>query len=106
MSNETDWHQKYLESQAEVRSLRADLATVEAQLAGDLPKASAWLQSKVWRQRAVLDTLNRRVLSQRFRLRVLAEADRDLTREEYLAAKARIEDEQQRERLLDFEPVG
>lgn len=71
----------------ELRELRAEVDALRAQLEGDLPRATSWLQWKVWRQRNALATLNRRVQSQRFVLRTLEELGRGLTREEYLAAK-------------------
>lgn len=58
-----------------------------------------WLQAKVQAQRVALDALNRRVLSQRFQLRTLNEMGRGLTREEFLAAKAEVSNEQVSDRL-------
>jgi hypothetical protein len=84
---------------AEVTALRARLVEVtaerdalRAQLEGDLPEAMRWLQRKVWRQRAALDALNRRVLAQRIVLRKLDELGRSLTTDEYRAARSRIAD--------------
>lgn len=73
----------------EIRELKSELEAYKAQLEGDIPKATAWLQWKVWRQRIALDKLNHRVVSQRFVLRTLDELGRGLSREEYLAARAR-----------------
>lgn len=55
--------------------------------------ALARLQSKVDRQAKALDTLNKKVTSQRFRLRTIQLMGRDLTKEEYDAAKAQLEAE-------------
>lgn len=72
----------------QIRELKAEVVALRAQLEGDIPKATEWLQWKVWLQRNALDKLNRRVVSQRFVLRTLEELGRGLSREEYLAAKA------------------
>lgn len=78
---DNDARMKIVELEAENRILRA-------QLEGDFPSATAFLQTKVWRQKSALDYLNRRVLTQRFVLRTLEELGRGLTTEEFLAAKA------------------
>jgi hypothetical protein len=90
----TDLRSMYVELVAERNALRA-------QLEGDLPAATRWLQRKVWRQAAVLDALNRRIVSQRFVLRTLDELGRSLTDDEYRAARARIANEQLRDRVED-----
>lgn len=84
----------------ELRELRAEVDALRAQLEGDLPRATAWLQWKVWRQREALDRLCRRVTAQRFVLRTLDELGRSLSREEYLAARAAAPEALQ-ERLED-----
>lgn len=66
----------------------------------------SWLQMKVASQRKALDTLNRKVVSQRFRLRVLQEMGRDLTKDEYLAARDAIQSEQVKDRIEDYAPVA
>ena len=88
--------------------LRADLVELEAerdalraQLEGDLPAATRWLQRKVWRQAAALDALNRRVVSQRFVLRTLDELGRSLTAAEYQSARARVRDQLLLSRIAD-----
>jgi len=88
--------------------LRADLAemtaerdALRAQLAGDLPAATRWLQRKVWRQAAALDALNRRVVSQRFVLRTLDDLGRSLTAAEYRSARAKIRDQALLSRIED-----
>lgn len=81
---------------AQVVELKSEIGALNAQLDGNIPKATEWLQSKVWRQRLALDTLNRRVVTQRFILRTLNELGRDLTREEYIQAR-----DAQREGLKD-----
>jgi hypothetical protein len=97
-----------MSSLTEVSDLRAEMVEVtaerdalRAQLDGDLPAATRWLQRKVWRQAAALDALNRRVVSQRFVLRTLDELGRSLTADEYRAARERVTDPQLRERIGD-----
>jgi hypothetical protein len=79
-------------SEAHLRTQLVELAAerdaLRAQLEGDLPSATRWLQRKVWRQAAALDALNRRVVTQRFVLRTLDELGRSLTAAEYRAARA------------------
>lgn len=81
--------------------LTAERDAWRAQLDGDLPAATRWLQRKVWRQAAALDALNRRVVSQRFVLRTLDELGRSLTAAEYLAARAGTADPRLRDRISD-----
>lgn len=89
-------------------SVRAELVEViaegdalRAQLDGDLPAATRWLQRKVWRQAAALDALNRRVVSQRFVLRTLADLGRSLTAAEYRAARDSVVNPMLRDRIED-----
>lgn len=84
---------------AELIELTAERDALRAQLAGDLPAATRWLQRKVWRQAAELDRLNRRVASQRFVLRTLDELGRSLTAEEYRTAHAALGNVQLRDRI-------
>jgi hypothetical protein len=84
---------------AEFVELMAERDALRAQLAGDLPQATRWLQRKVWRQAAELDRLNRRVLSQRFVLRTLTELGRSLTAEEYRAARDAMANVELRDRI-------
>lgn len=98
MTTSTDVRSQLVELAAERDALRA-------QLEGDLPAATRWLQRKVWRQAAALDVLNRRVVSQRFVLRTLDELGRSLTAAEYRAAKARISNAQLRDRIDDPDPA-
>ena len=81
--------------------LAAERDALRAQLEGDLPSATRWLQRKVWRQAAALDALHRRVVAQRFVLRTLDELGRSLTAAEFVSAKARIADPQVRDRVGD-----
>jgi hypothetical protein len=88
--------------------LRADLVELTgerdallAQLEGDIPAATRWLQRKVWRQAAALDALNRRVVSQRFVLRTLDDLGRSLTAAEYQSARAQIRDQALLSRIED-----
>src|ERR1700693_4732226 len=84
---------------ADLVELAAERDMLRAQLEGNLPPATRWLQRKVWRQAAALDALNRRVVSQRFVLRTLDELGRSLTAAEYQAARGRIADPQLLERI-------
>jgi len=93
----TDLHAKLDEVTAERDALRA-------QLEGDLPTATKWLQRKVWRQAAAVDALNRRIVSQRFVLRTLDGLGRSLTAAEYTAARNAVANPQLRERI--DEPAG
>jgi hypothetical protein len=84
---------------AELVELTAESDALRAQLAGDLPAATRWLQRKVWRQAAELDRLNRRVTSQRFVLRTLDELGRSLTADEYRTARIAVSNVQLRDRI-------
>jgi hypothetical protein len=89
------------ELRAELVELAAERDALRAQLEGDLPAATRWLQRKVWRQAAALDALNRRVVTQRFVLRALDGLGRSLTAAEYRAARARVTNAQLRDRIDD-----
>lgn len=89
------------ELRAELVELAAERDALRAQLEGDLPKATRWLQRKVWRQAVALDALNRRVVTQRFVLRTLDELGRSLTADEYRTARDRIANVQLRDRIDD-----
>ena len=84
---------------AELVELTAERDALRAQLAGDLPAATRWLQRKAWRQAAELNRLNRRVASQRFVLRTLDELGRSLTAEEYRSARNAVSNVQLRDRI-------
>jgi hypothetical protein len=86
---------------AQLVELTAERDALRAQVEGDLPAATRWLQRKVWRQAAALDALNRRVVSQRFVLRTLDELGRSLTAAEYRAARADVADAALRDRIED-----
>ncbi len=86
---------------AELVELAAERDALRAQLDGDLPAATRWLQRKVWRQAAALDALNRRIVTQRFVLRTLDGLGRSLTAAEYRAAWARVTNGQLRDRIDD-----
>lgn len=62
---------------------------------------SAWLQAKVAAQARALDTLHSTIVRQRFQLRTLEELGRGLTVEEFLEAKARVDNEQSAKRIGD-----
>jgi hypothetical protein len=86
---------------AQLVELAAERDALRAQLEGDLPAATRWLQRKMWRQAAALDALNRRVVTQRFVLRSLDQLGRSLTGAEYRAARARVADARLRDRIED-----
>lgn len=95
-------------SREQVTDLRRQLAELQrdrdilaAQLEGNIPSATFWLQGKVNRQRAALDALNRTVVSQRFVLRTLDGLGRSLSAEEYRWARDSTENEQLRDRIED-----
>lgn len=83
----------------ELVELAAERDALRAQLEGDLPAATRWLQRKVWRQAAALGALNRRVVTQRFVLRTLDGLGRSLTAAEYRAARARVANAALRDRI-------
>ena len=84
---------------AELVDVTAERDALRAQLAGDLPTATRWLQRKVWRQAEALDALHRRVVTQRFVLRTLDQLGRSLTASEYRAARDQVADERLRDRI-------
>ena len=90
--------------QAKLSEVTAERDALRAQLEGDLPAATKWLQRKVWRQAAALDGLNRRIVSQRFVLRTLDGLGRSLTAAEYTGARNAVANPQLRERI--DEPAG
>lgn len=83
---------KLTEARSEVYELKGEVTALRAQLEGDLPKATAWLQWKVWRQRSALSRLQHRVVSQRAVLRRIDSLGRGLTREEWLTLRDEAED--------------
>jgi hypothetical protein len=85
----------------ELIELRAERDALRAQLDGDLPAATRWLQRKVWRQAAALDALNRRVVSQRFVLRTLDGLGRSLSPEEYRSARDEVGNVELRDRIAE-----
>lgn len=84
---------------AQLVELTAERDALRAQLEGDLPAATRWLQRKVWRQAAALDLLNRKVVSQRFVLRTLDGLGRSLTAAEYRDARDQVADPRSRDRI-------
>jgi uncharacterized coiled-coil protein SlyX len=89
------------ELHADLVELTAERDALRAQLEGDVPAATRWLQRKVWRQAAALDALNRRVVSQRFVLRTLDDLGRSLTAAEYRSARVQIRDKALLSRIED-----
>ena len=92
------------ELRARVAELSAERDALRAQLDGDLPSATRWLQRKVWRQAAALDALNHRVTSQRLVLRTLDDLGRSLSAEEYRQARAGLDPD--RATRVDPRPVA
>lgn len=78
---------KLTAARSEAYDLRAEISALQAQLDGNIPKATSWLQWKVWRQRVMLDILNKRVVAQRAVLRRLDVLGRGLTRDEWIALR-------------------
>lgn len=99
MSNPTET----AELRAQLVEVAAERDALRAQLEGDLPAATRWLQRKVWRQACALDALNRRVTGQRFVLRTLDELGRSLTATEYQAAKDRVANPELLERISSLD---
>src|SRR5688500_2801744 len=97
MTTSTD--DRIAELYVKLGALAEERDALRAQLDGDLPAATRRLQRKVWRQAAALDTLNRRVVTQRFVLRTLDGLGRSLTADEYRAARADLADDQLRDRI-------
>lgn len=95
----TDYQEIATQLQEHAASLRDEVEQLRAQLDGDAPNAMRFLQRRTERQRAALDRLNRKVLTQRFRLRLLAELGRDVSREEYEAAR---DADPNRERINEY----
>lgn len=62
---------------------------------------SSWLQAKAAAQAKALDRQHSRIVNQRFQLRVLNELGRGLTVEEFLKAKAEVQNEQAAKRIGD-----
>jgi hypothetical protein len=84
----------------------AERDALRAQLDGNIPAATYWLQIKVQRQRAALDTLNRALLSRRFALRLFTQVREPLTIQEWADARAAIADGQLRKRIDEKVPVA
>lgn len=89
------------ELRRQLREMILERDILAAQLEGNIPSATRWLQGKVNRQRAALDALHTRVVSQRFVLRTLDGLGRSLSAEEYRAARAAEANEQLRDRIED-----
>jgi hypothetical protein len=85
----------------QLREMTVDRDILAAQLAGDVPTATRWLQGKVNRQRAALDVLHIRVVNQRFVLRTLDGLGRSLSGEEYREARNAEENSELRARIED-----
>lgn len=62
---------------------------------------ASWLQAKVAAQRKALDAMHSAIVRQRFQLRALERLGRGLSRDEFVQAKADVENEQVKERIGD-----
>lgn len=98
--NESELTEALAAAKAQIAELKDQLRIDEKIAAGDIPTAVYWLQTKAHRQAKALDRLNRRVLNQRFQLRLINDLNRGLTRDEWLAAKAAVTNEQVAEKLV------
>jgi glucan biosynthesis protein len=98
--------ERYRELYKAHRELQDELRTLQLSHGKLSSDDQSWLQMKVASQRKMLDTLNRKVLSQRFRLRMINELGRDLTKEEYEAAKEELTNEQVKERIEDYAAIA
>lgn len=87
------------ELETKLREAQREAAELRAQLEGDIPSATYWLQTKVWRQRSALDRLHTRVVTQRLILHAMSKLGRDLSREEWQAALAELDNPQVRARI-------
>ena len=72
------------DARLELHETRNERDALQAQLEGNIPAATSWLQTKVWRQRLQLRRLERRVIAQRAVLRRLDELGRGLTYDEWV----------------------
>jgi hypothetical protein len=89
----------------ELAEMTAERDALAAELAGDIPAATAWLQGKVTRQRRALDLMNRRAAAHRFALRLYAQARAPLTAAEWAAARQQVTDGQLAERIGEKVPA-
>lgn len=86
-----------------------DLVTENAELRHEIdvlrqanPDVMRWFYArKSHRQSAALDVLCRKLTTLHFQLREIHRLGRGLTRDEYLAARDRVESEQHRERIAE-----
>lgn len=90
---DTDARREFLKLEQSLHDSQAECSTLREQLEGKRDSIW-WVQAKVWRQQKALDLLNRRVVNQRFVLRSLEDLGRGLTRDEFLAAREQLGNEQ------------
>lgn len=88
-----------IEMRTEIAELKRERDALVQQIAGDPSLSLFFYQRKSLRQSRVLDQLNRRIVNQRFVLRTLEELGRGLSREEWLEARAALQNPQLRERI-------
>jgi hypothetical protein len=96
---DTDVRRELAQAKADLRGMESENQALRQIIDDSYPGKMPWDLRKVARQRRALDQLNRKVLTQRFVLRTLEELGRGLTRQEYLSAKATVEDAQLRDRI-------
>ena len=87
----------------ELAEMTSERDALRDQLEGDLPRATAWLQSKVWRQRRALDRLERKNLNVRFALRIMNRLREPVSAEEWKLAR---DADRLRDRIDEEAPPG
>jgi hypothetical protein len=79
-----------LERENRILHVQLEKRLDEALTSGEWLFVQGWLQQKVAHQKAVLDGLNRRIISQRFVLRTLDRLGRGLSLDEYREARDKV----------------
>lgn len=100
--------------ESEIRRLRAQVIDLEGEVTvlraqledGDIPAATRWLQTKVWRQRVANSRLVYRNTTLRFALRLMNTIREPVTTEEWVKARDAIADEKARKRVDEQAPVS
>lgn len=87
----------------QIGDLKAENAELRSALAKDRDHPMWWSLSKVARQRDALSYLCARNTRLRFQLRTLEELGRGLTKDEFLAARAKVTNEDVGERIGKWE---
>lgn len=90
---EIDYKSRYDKAMEKIRDLSEDLNLATAKLDGNEVAIGLNRETKIARQRAALNRLNRRVRVQRLQLRKLNELGRGLTAEEWTDLKSEFAEE-------------